>query len=128
MFYILGVNARRCDLSCYFQRYCGTIHKQLYAKTPEECRAICDADASCMVGTWHPPKQIWGDEDRPVCFLFSKDRNAVVGNWGGVELYDYHPGAKMIRCTITRKKYHSVVFSNYKIHNQLKIMGLISLN
>ncbi|XP_066931932.1 uncharacterized protein [Clytia hemisphaerica] len=86
----------RCFLDERFTRHCGAALRYSYGQSYEHCRQECNDRADCQIAHWHPPYQIWDDEARSVCFLFSE--NAERCDWGGAELISYHPGAQMIRC------------------------------
>lgn len=99
IFALQGTSGKRCQLSSNFQRYCGE-KKDYFDLTPEQCRDRCDGDTNCLVGHWHPPRQIWATENRPVCFLFrANDKRLKVCPWGNSALIGAHPGARMIRCS-----------------------------
>ena len=90
----------RCEFSSDFVRHCnaqGDWYTVLYTLSPEECARRCSNDyPDCHVAHHHPAFQIWPDEKRTHCWLWSK--NATKCDWGGAEGQSGHPGATMIRC------------------------------
>ena len=68
-------------------------------KTAQECLEHCEAHEYCYHAHWHPPNQIWPQDDRSVCFIWPV--GTATCDWNGGELIP-GPEAQMIQCTPTQ--------------------------
>ena len=90
---------KECYIDTNFQRHCDANdgwYTTLFDLTAEECVTACEGYEDCVVAHHHPGNQIWAEDDRTNCWLWSY--KATVCDWHGAEGIKYHPGATMIRC------------------------------
>ena len=92
-----------CNKSCWFtdnyRRQCDDGRYDLMGKTAQECLEHCVTHEYCYHAHWHPPNQIWPEEDRSVCFIWPV--GTANCDWNGGEFIP-GPDAQMIQCTPTK--------------------------
>ena len=89
-----------CHFDSNFLRHCDTINggfiTKLFDLTAEECRKRCSDDYSeCAKAHHHPGGQVWQNDGRTNCWLWTSQAMPCTGAGATGER---NPGATMIRC------------------------------